>query len=243
MKTYRALAALLQYPSAELAAAAGEVAALVGAEARLSRKAAAAIDRLAAQLTLGDLLSAQEAYVGLFDRSRSLSLHLFEHIHGESRDRGQAMVNLAAHYEAHGYSIESNELPDYLPLFLEFLSLVEPREAADLLSDVAHILAALRIRLERRGSDYAGIFQALEELAARKPDRAAVDSLLEQDKPPEDEAAELDREWEEAPAFGGAPAGAPDGSCAAARDTLNRMAELAAAPHSHEQAPHEQDGA
>ena len=248
MKTYRALAALLQYPSADLAGAAGEVAALVGAEARLSRKAAAAIDRLAAQLTLGDLLSAQEAYVGLFDRSRSLSLHLFEHIHGESRDRGQAMVNLAAHYEAHGYSIESNELPDYLPLFLEFLSLVEPREAADLLSDVAHILAALRIRLERRGSDYAGVFLALEELAARKPDRAAVDSLLEQDKPPEDEAADLDREWEEAPAFGGAPGGAPDGSCAAARDTLNRMAELAAAPRTPEQgprgqAPHRQDGA
>lgn len=226
MKTYRALAALLQYPTAGLAEAAGEVAALVKAEARLSRGAAAAIDRLAAQLTLGDLLATQENYVGLFDRSRSLSLHLFEHIHGESRDRGQAMVNLSAHYETHGYSIDSNELPDYLPLFLEFLSLVEPREAADLLADVAHILAAIRIRLERRGSDYAGIFQALEELAARKPDRATVESLLEQDKPPEEEAADLDKEWEEAPAFGGAP----DGNCAAARDTLNRMAELAAAP-------------
>ena len=237
MKSYRALAALLHYPSAELAEAAGEVAALVKAEARLPRDAAAAIDRLAAQLTLGDLLSAQEAYVGLFDRSRSLSLHLFEHIHGESRDRGQAMVNLAAHYEAHGYSIDSNELPDFLPLFLEFLSLVEPREAAELLSDVAHILSAIRIRLERRGSDYAGVFLALEEMAGRKPDRAAVESLLEHDKPPEEEAAEMDKEWEEEPAFGGAP----DGNCAAARGTLNRMAELAAAPGPHGARPHGQD--
>ena len=125
-----------------------------------------------------------------------------------------------------GYSIDANELPDYLPLFLEFLSLVEPGEAAELLSDVAHILAAIRVRLERRGSDYAGVFRALEELAARKPDRATVESLLQHDKSREEEAAELDREWEEAPAFGGAP----DGGCVAARDVLNRMAELAAAP-------------
>ena len=234
MKIYRAFAALLHYPSAEVAAAAGDIAALVKEEGRVSRRARAAIDRLTAQLTLGDLLTAQEAYVGLFDRSRSLSLHLFEHIHGESRDRGQAMVNLAAHYEAHGYNIDSNELPDYLPLFLEFLSLVEPREAADLLSDVVHIVSAIRIRLERRGSDYAGIFQALEELAARRPDSAAVESLLERDKPPEAEAAELDKEWEEAPAF----SGAPDGGCTAARDSLNRMAELGAGPR-----PYGQDGA
>ena len=181
---------------------------------------------MAAQLTVGDLLTAQESYVALFDRSRSLSLHLFEHIHGESRDRGQAMVNLAAHYETRGYGIDGNELPDYLPLFLEFLSLVDPREAADLLADVVHILAAIRIRLERRRSDYAGIFGALEELAARRPDGAVVAGLLEQDKSPEAEAAELDKEWEEAPAF----AGAGDDNCPAARDTLNRMAELAAGP-------------
>ncbi len=224
MKTYRALAALLQYPTAELAGAAGEIAAAAREDALLSRDGLQAIERVAAQLTVGDLLTAQESYVGLFDRSRSLSLHLFEHIHGESRDRGQAMVNLAAHYETRGYSIDGNELPDYLPLFLEFLSLTDPREAADLLSDVVHILAAIRIRLERRGSDYAGVFQALEELAARPPDRATVATLLENDKPPEAEAAELDREWEEAPAF----SGAGDGDCPAARDTLNRMAELAA---------------
>ena len=226
MMIYRALGALLQYPTDELVGAAGEIAAMLEGERALSKASRAAIGRLAAKLTLEDPLASQEAYVGLFDRSRSLSLHLFEHIHGESRDRGQAMVNLAAHYEAHGYGIDANELPDYLPLFLEFLSLVEPREAAGLLADVVHILAAIRVRLERRGSDYAGVFRALEELAARKPDRTAVESLLQHDKTREEEAAELDKEWEEAPAFGGAP----DGGCVAARDVLNRMAELAVAP-------------
>ena len=226
MMIYRALGALLQYPTAELAGSAGDIAAMLEAERALSKPARATIGRLASKLLLDDPLASQEAYVGLFDRSRSLSLHLFEHIHGESRDRGQAMVNLAAHYEANGYSIDANELPDYLPLFLEFLSLVEPREAAELLSDVVHILAAIRVRLERRRSDYAGVFKALEELAARKPDRATVESLLQHDKSLEEEAAELDKEWEEAPAFDGAP----DGGCAVARDTLNRMAELAVAP-------------
>ena len=225
MRIYRAIAALLQYPTAGLAGAAGEIAAAAKEEPLLSRGAREAVGRVAAGLSVGDLLSAQEAYVGLFDRSRGLSLHLFEHIHGESRDRGQAMVNLAEHYAARGYVIDGNELPDYLPLFLEFLSLAEPAEAADLLADVAHILAAIRIRLERRGSDYAGLFRALEELAARKPDRALVAGLLEADRTPEAEAAALDEEWEEAPAF----AGAGDG-CPAARETLNRMAELGASP-------------
>lgn len=234
MMVYRALGALLQYPTPELVGAAGDIAALVECERTLSTSTRAAIGRLAAKLTIEDPLAAQEAYVGLFDRSRSLSLHLFEHVHGESRDRGQAMVNLAAHYEANGYSIDANELPDYLPLFLEFLSLVEPKDAARLLGDVVHILAAIRVRLERRDSGYAGVFKALEELAARKPDRASVENLLQHDKSREEEAAELDREWEEAPAFGGAP----DGGCVAARDVLNRMAELAVAPR-----PPGQDGA
>ena len=228
---YRALAALLQYPSAEMAEAVGEVVGLVGAGVRLPRSARASLDHLADRLGSCDLMAAQEEYVGLFDRSRSLSLHLFEHIHGESRDRGQAMVNLASHYEMNGYHMATNELPDYLPLFLEFLSLVDPDEAAAMLSDVSHILAAIRIRLEKRGSDYAGVFQALESMAGKRADKNIVEQLLRKDKSPEAEAAELDKEWEEAPAF----SSAPDGGCAVARESLNRMAELAAENRTYEQ--------
>ena len=220
MMIYRALGALLQYPGPGLLEAAPEIGAVLHADDRLSGKTLDAVGRLLSRLGKSELLAAQEIYVGQFDRSRSLSLHLFEHIHGESRDRGQAMVNLAAHYETAGYRIDANELPDYLPLFLEFLSLRPAEEARGLLGNVVHILSAIRIRLERRGSDYAAVFAALEDVADRKAPRAAVEDLLEHDRTPEAEAAALDSDWEEVPAFAG------DGSCPAARETLNRMAEL-----------------
>ena len=221
MMIYRALGALLHYPDADLVEAAAEIGVVLDADRRLTATTRAAVSRLVARLGASDLIEAQEIYVSQFDRSRSLSLHLFEHIHGESRDRGQAMVNLAAHYEAAGYRIDTRELPDYLPLFLEFLSLTADEEANSLLGDVIHILSAIRIRLERRGSDYGAIFAALEDLAARKAPRAAVESLLEHDRAPAEEAAAIDEDWEEVPAFAG------DGSCPAARETLNRMAEFA----------------
>ena len=74
------------------------------------------------EIATGDLYDLQERYVLLFDRTRSLSLHLFEHVHGESRDRGQAMIDLKAQYEKNGLAISASELPDFVPLFLEFLS-------------------------------------------------------------------------------------------------------------------------
>ena len=76
------------------------------------------IDQMAA---LGEL-EAQAKYDSLFERGRSLSLWLFEHVHGESRDRGQAMVDLMAQYDMAGFEINAKELPDYLPMYLEFLS-------------------------------------------------------------------------------------------------------------------------
>lgn len=220
-KTYKALAALLGYPDEDLVAAAGEIGAILQMERRLGAAQQKELERLIAHLTLSDLLAAQETYVEQFDRSRTQSLYLFEHIHGESRDRGQAMVNLRDHYTKHGYEIAANELPDYLPLFLEFLSLVDEREAAELLAQVVHILAAIRTRMERGGSVYTGVFRALETLAGRKPDAAAVEAVLESEGRDPESLAELDDVWEEKPAFGGAP----DQGCAATRETLHRMSE------------------
>ena len=113
MKTYRALAALLAYPEA----------ALIEALPEIRPQAPAEVLRLVKELEEQDLLVSQECYVSLFDRSRALSLHLFEHVHGESRDRGQAMVDLQAAYLARGMQVVAHELPDYLPAFLE-LSLI-----------------------------------------------------------------------------------------------------------------------
>ena len=166
----------------------------------------------------GDLFDLQERYVLLFDRTRSLSLHLFEHVHGESRDRGQAMIDLRSLYEKNGLSISATELPDFLPLFLEFLSTRPISEARDLLGQTAHIVAALGERLAKRGSPYAAIFTALGEVAAADPASAAVEALLaEPDADPDDFAA-LDAAWQDAPVMFG-----PDAASGCKDDLVARI--------------------
>lgn len=213
---YKALAALLFYPTDELQAALPAIAACVGEEAGLGRRTRRALDALVVRLAGDDLYTLQENYVLLFDRSRSLSLHLFEHIHGESRDRGQAMTDLLALYERHGLAMTERELPDYLPLFLEFLSLLPGDAAAELLGQTAHILDALATRLARRDSPYAAVFEALCALAESPP--AGVEPLV---TPHEDDPADLaalDRAWEDAAVTFMGGAGAPGPACPASAD-------------------------
>ena len=105
----------------------------------------------------------------LFDRTRSLSLHLFEHVHGESRDRGQAMIDLKTQYEQHNLFMSAAELPDFLPLFLEYLSVLPAAEACETLGQPAHIFAAMAERLRKRKSAYEAVFRALVALATAKP--------------------------------------------------------------------------
>jgi nitrate reductase delta subunit len=206
---FKALSALLTYPTAELQTAAGAIGEAV---ARLPD--APARDRLRGlidEIANGDIYDLQERYVLLFDRTRSLSLHLFEHVHGEGRDRGQAMVDLMNLYEKHGLSIGAAELPDHLPLFLEFLSTRPLAEACDLLEQPAHIIAAIGERLRKRDSTYAAIFDALVSLSVLQPKDADVLALLgEPDSDPDDFAA-LDEAWEDAPVtFGPEGAGCKD---------------------------------
>jgi len=199
----KVISLLLSYPSEDVRAAVPELkAALDGAA--IGKHQTQALKRLADDIAGRDLYDAQERYVFLFDRTRSLSLHLFEHVHGESRDRGQAMVDLMAMYEKDGFEIDAKELPDYLPMFLEYLSMKPAGEAAELLGQTAHIIAALRERLKKRNSVYANAFAVLESMALGKPDTALLAELLEtpEDNPRDLEA--LDRVWEdEAVTFGG----------------------------------------
>ena len=152
MKTLKVLGLLLSYPEPEWIAHLGECEQALLHEEVLPRKALSAVLAFIGELKTADIYEAQEQYVATFDRGRSHCLHLFEHIHGESRDRGQAMVNLAAAYEEKGLVIDSAELPDYLPLFLEYLSLRPAAEARDLLGQTAHIVSVLRQRLKKRRS-------------------------------------------------------------------------------------------
>lgn len=199
MKTFKALAALLSYPEAALVAALPEIESVLREERLVGAAARTALARLARELRDGDLLDVQEAYVALFDRVRSLSLHLFEHVHGESRDRGQAMVDLLALYGRHGYALATDELPDYLPAFLEFLSYRPLDEALGHLADIVHLLDGVGARLAKRGSAYAAVFQALLELSGASCDAASVS---DEDIRAEDDPAVLDALWQEQPAFG-----------------------------------------
>jgi nitrate reductase delta subunit len=163
--TLKVLSALLRYPTADLQAAVPKMRAALDAEARLPRRNRDRIDRLLEDLATRDLYDLQERYVLLFDRTRSLSLNLFEHVHGESRDRGQAMVDLMALYQRHGLAMSGAELPDHLPLFLEFLSEVPEAEARGLIAETAHILEAIRLRLKKRKVPYSSVFSCMLALA------------------------------------------------------------------------------
>ena len=192
-RTYRALAALLAYPTEALQAATGEIAAVLAEEGLVPAPHRAAIDGLLLELAGRDIYELQERYFALFDRSRTLSLHLFEHVHGESRDRGPAMADLIALYRGHGFEPTASELPDFLPLFLEFLSLLPGHEAQALLAEPAGILQTLAERLVTRKSAYAAVFAALATLA----NASAIDLPDTSAEDPDDLVA-LDAAWEEA---------------------------------------------
>jgi nitrate reductase delta subunit len=172
------------------------------------------LDALLADIAGGDLYDLQERYVLLFDRTRSLSLHMFEHVHGESRDRGQAMVDLLAMYEERGLAAVKNELPDFLPLFLEFLATLPQAEACEMLGQPAHILAAMAERLRKRQTPYEAVFRALVALSSVKPKGEEVSALLALPDPDPMDLAALDAAWEDEPVKFGPGAG---DSC---KDTL-----------------------
>ncbi len=203
-RTFKVLSALLSYPTAELQEAADELRAALNEEALIPLALRAGLDALIDELTNSDLYDVQERYVLLFDRTRSLSLQLFEHVHGESRDRGQAMVDLKSVYEQEGLCIDSGDLPDFLPLFLEFLSLRPREEAFGLLAQPAHILTALAERLHKRQSAYEVVFRALVELAAAPPKSEEVSALLKEADPDAMDLAALDAAWEDQPVTFGA---------------------------------------
>jgi nitrate reductase delta subunit len=219
-RTLKALSLLLSYPNDELQAAMPEIGAVLATDTRLGADTRAALQALTEDLAQGDLYDLQERYVMLFDRSRSLSLNLFEHVHGESRDRGGAMVSLIETYRAGGVEPATTELPDHLPVLLEFLSTRPGAEAQDILADAAHILDALGTRLERRESDYSNVFKALSQLSGTQPDAEALTELLAQpDDDPTDLAA-LDAVWEETEVTFGPD---PNGGCPQVRDMLAAM--------------------
>jgi len=196
MLTLKVLSLLLSYPDAEMLTALDEMAAVVEQENLLPDVHKKSVLALIDSYRGVDLLDSQEAYVTLFDRGRFLSLHIFEHVHGESRDRGQAMVNLLQMYETHGFEMSTHELPDYIPLFLEFLSQQAEAEAVQLLHDAMPVLSLLGARLTERGSEFSAIFDALSGFAG-EPEALAEIRQQAATEGEDETLVNMDEIWEE----------------------------------------------
>lgn len=161
MRLYKIVAVLLTYPEQDSHESIGEVRTIVSTETGTSRRAGRRLEALLTYLERGPLIDLQEAYVETFDRNPAHSLSIFEHSMGDSRERGEAMVRLVEEYRRCGWEVTSHELPDFLPVFLEFLSLIPPEEARRRLDGIREVVQILRSRLTAIGSPYAGAFDAL----------------------------------------------------------------------------------
>ena len=201
MKTFKALSCLLSYPRADWVDHLDEIQEIIVTEKLLSKQKLKGIIELITRLKDQDLISNQENYVATFDRGASHSLHLFEHIHGESRDRGQAMIDLIEVYNANGLDIGTSDLPDYLPVFLEFLSTGNIKEASALLAETAKILMLIKERLSKNKNDYKHVFGALLEISKAKVDRSEIKQIVASETE-EDSFESVDEDWAEPEAFG-----------------------------------------
>lgn len=191
-RSLRVLAALLGYPDAHMRGYLPEMKVLLRDECAISQSRRVELDALIDALVRAEPLGAEAEYVELFDRGRATSLHLFEHVHGDSRERGPAMVDLGQTYEEAGLVLKAGELPDYLPAVLEFVSTQPPREARAFLAEMGHIFHAIFGALRQRESAYASVLAALLELAGEEA-RPAIPIAEES----------LDQSWAEPPAFDG----------------------------------------
>lgn len=230
-KTFKMLSALLSYPTAELQQAVPELRACLARDGIVTGQQRRALHLLLDELAHNDLYDLQERYVLLFDHTRSLSLHLFEHVHGESRDRGQAMIDLKAQYERAGLFPNADELPDFLPLFLEYVATLPAETAREILAQPAHIFAALAERLRKRRSPYEAVFRALVALSAAMPKDDEVSVLLAEPDPDANDMAARDAAWEDeevrfGPAVGD---GCKDGLIARIRGGLRPAPDMPAA--------------
>lgn len=197
MKILKAIAVLLNYPTPALLAGEKELCNVINENYDyLSSTNRASLLQFIENHFSQDILDWQSDYDSLFERGRNLSLLLFEHVHGESRDRGQAMVDLIEQYQKAGLEIGIKELPDHIPLFLEFLSTQEEEDAQAWLMDVSHILALLLARLEERNSDYSALFSALIEISQVKLDLSEIKRVVKTEERDDTQEA-IDKVWEE----------------------------------------------
>ena len=190
--TLRVLAHLLSYPDTSLRDHLAEMTTALQGERALRPDRLAELSALMQHLRGARAMDVEAHYVETFDRGRGTALHLFEHVHGDSRDRGPAMNDLLKTYEQAGLYLAPGELPDHLAVVLEYASTQPPAQARAFLRELTHILQAIFSALLRRESPYASVLAAVLELAGEKAQAVKIP-----DEPT------LDESWEEPAAFGG----------------------------------------
>lgn len=195
MRILKVLSLLMDYPTSEIVKYSGSLMQEIEMS-ELERSLKSDLIAFLNNRISGNVMNWQADYDALFERGRSLSLLLFEHVHGESRDRGQAMVDLMNQYKLAGLQVQVNELPDYLPLYLEFLSTQGEENARLWLQEIAHILTLLTCRLQKRKCDYEVLFRTLLSLSGCKVDWDGVKSMIVKEHP-DDTPEALDKVWEE----------------------------------------------
>lgn len=192
----RALARMLTYPDAAMRELVPDLQQVLLSEAAVSPARLRGLTMLLGSLVDQDVMEVEQAYVELFDRGRATSLHLFEHVHGDSRDRGPAMIDLVKTYEEGGMLLDpakiGGELPDYLPVVLEFASTLPADQMQGFMAEISHILNAIHAALIKRRSLYAHVLAAVLEIGQQEIATPDV---------PEDE--DLDAAWAEPEAFAG----------------------------------------
>jgi len=202
MRSLRVLSRLLVYPSAESFEQMNALKDVLREDGFLKAASLKKLNAFIDELSNKELMAAQEVYVELFDRGRAHCLHLFEHVHGESRFRGQAMLDLSDRYAEKGLVIGVGELPDYLPVFLEFISICDPKEGLETLAQAAPVIATIGEKLKRQKSGYANVFTAIVELSGAKLNQADIKKAADAALPNIQTLDELDEEWQEPEAFG-----------------------------------------
>lgn len=189
----RAISRFLQYPDPELIEHLAEITSAFLEMPKLTKKVRAGLVDFSNHLETSDLYDLQEEYVECFDRGRATSLHLFEHVHGDSRERGQAMVDLLQTYKDGGLELSANELPDHLSVILEFASILSLEQAKQFIGEMAHILNAIYSTLVSRNNRYAWLIASAIEFSGEKI--KIIELKIQEES--------MDEEWAEPPVFGG----------------------------------------
>jgi len=199
--TYKILGVLIQYPSQALISVLSECKEALQSEALLSKDVLKEVCHLIKHLQQTELLSLEENYVSLFDFKSSLSLHLLEHTYGDSRDRGQALLDIVSYYEKSGLYLQPGSMPDYMPVFLEHLSFLPTIKASQVLSCHINTIALLEQRLKEHDSAYTAVFSALKSLSASKEDEKYVQNAMNKYTRESENSKTVDEKWQEPNAF------------------------------------------